>query len=54
MNEIKKEEPLKNINVKTINIGKRNKQTAILKKEDMMDANIIEGKRERKKNSLYF
>ena len=54
VNEIKKEELVKKINEKTINIGKRNKQTAILKKEDLMDANILEGKRERKKNSLYF
>ena len=48
------EEPIKNINQKIINIGKRNKQTTLVKKEDLKEENVLEGKRERKANSLYF
>ena len=47
-------EPVKNINKKLIHIGKENKQTSILKKEDMKEDNILDEKRERKANSLYF
>ena len=48
------DKPIKNINQKLINIGKKKKQEALNKKLDNNIENIREYKRERKANPKYF
>ena len=47
------EEPIKNINEKIINVGKKNKQTTILKKEEQLEENTLTEKRIKKPNQLF-